>query len=137
MCKLVGFDKATYGAVSHIIGWSRDPLPVPLTNTKGNTAWTWNHSITYFLKQLWRRCFITSASLVLHHFMLGWLKLNLILLCHLRWMMNECWWYLWLFIDAYHFWLSQTEPVTYMIQELVFSGCTVMPNSNRTKLGSR
>ena len=34
------------------------------------------------------------------------------------------------------FWLSQTWPVTLMIQEWVFSGCTVPPDSKETELGS-
>ena len=40
------------------------------------------------------------------------------------------------FTGAYLFWLSQTWPVTLMIQQYVFSGCTVPPNSKETKLGS-
>ena len=38
--------------------------------------------------------------------------------------------------DAYPFWLSQTLPVTLKIQEWVFSGCTVPPNSKDTELKS-
>ena len=38
--------------------------------------------------------------------------------------------------DAYPFWLSQTLPVTLKIQEWVFSGCTVPPNSKETELRS-
>ena len=34
------------------------------------------------------------------------------------------------------FWLSQTQPVTLRIQEYVFSGSTVPPNSKETELGS-
>ena len=34
------------------------------------------------------------------------------------------------------FWLSQTFPVTLRIQEKVFSGCTVLPDSEETKPGS-
>ena len=38
-------------------------------------------------------------------------------------------------IDAYpFFWLSQTWPVTLKIQELVFSGCTVPPDSKETQI---
>ena len=33
------------------------------------------------------------------------------------------------------FWLSQTRPVTLRIQEQVFSGCVVPPDSKETKLG--
>ena len=33
------------------------------------------------------------------------------------------------------FWLSQTWPVTLRIQEKLFSGCTVAPDSKETKLG--
>ena len=35
------------------------------------------------------------------------------------------------------FWLSQTWPVTLRIQEWVFSGCNVPPDTKETKLGSR
>ena len=38
--------------------------------------------------------------------------------------------------DAYPFWLSQTWPVTLMIREYMFSGCTVPRDSKETKLGS-
>ena len=34
------------------------------------------------------------------------------------------------------FWLSQTGPVTFSIQEYVFSGCTVPPVNKETELGS-
>ena len=34
------------------------------------------------------------------------------------------------------FWLSQTWPVALRIQEQMFSGCTVPPDSNKTELGS-
>ena len=39
-------------------------------------------------------------------------------------------------VDAYPFWLSQTWPVTFRIQEQVFSGCTMLPDSKETELGS-
>ena len=39
-------------------------------------------------------------------------------------------------VDAYPFWLFQTWPVTLRIQEQVFSGCTVPPDSKEIKLGN-
>ena len=40
-------------------------------------------------------------------------------------------------VDAYpFFWLSQTWPGTLRMQEWVLSGCTVLPDSKETKLGS-
>ena len=39
-------------------------------------------------------------------------------------------------VDAYTFLASQTWPVTLRIQEQVFSGCTVPPDSKEIKLGS-
>ena len=39
-------------------------------------------------------------------------------------------------VVVYTFWHSQTSPVTLTKQELVFSGCTVLPDGKKTKLGS-
>ena len=39
-------------------------------------------------------------------------------------------------VNAYPFWLFQTWPVTLRIQEQVFSGCTVPPDSKETEIGS-
>ena len=39
-------------------------------------------------------------------------------------------------VDAYPFWFFQTWPVTLRIQEQVFSGCTVPPDSKVTEIGS-
>ena len=39
-------------------------------------------------------------------------------------------------VDAYPFWLFQTWPVTLRIQEQVFFGCTVPPDSKETEIGS-
>ena len=39
-------------------------------------------------------------------------------------------------VDDYLFWLSQTWPVTLMIKKWVFFGCTVLPGSKETELGS-
>ena len=48
----------------------------------------------------------------------------------------ERWWKLWLVLILILFWLSQTWPLTLGIQEQVFFGCTVPPNSKETKPGS-
>ena len=39
-------------------------------------------------------------------------------------------------VDAYLFLLFMTWPITLRIRELVFSGCTVPPDSKDTELGS-
>ena len=38
---------------------------------------------------------------------------------------------------SFFFWFSQTWPVTLRIQEYVFFGCIVLPDSKETELGSR
>ena len=79
-----------------------------------------------------------NLSFPIGSFPLGWLKLNLILLLdQLRLAQgDECWWQLWLVLMFIFFWISQTWPVTLRIQEYVFSGYTVPPDSKETKLGN-
>ena len=73
-----------------------------LFNLGWQPFWWWCHD----KNTLWGSCF-TLTSFATHLFLLGWSKLNLVLLD------GSCWLVLMLIL----FWLSQTWPVTLRIQE--------------------